>query len=115
MFHNDGQPVSRPLVTMFGASNELPEGKELEAFFDRFEDELFDKAYGGESDRLPAKKHEKKLDAWADAVREACEQLPAFSRLASECRGDAMVAGTAVERLMRTSSPSSRRSRRRWA
>ena len=36
LFHNDGQPVSCPLVTMFGASNELPEGKELEALFDRF-------------------------------------------------------------------------------
>jgi MoxR-like ATPase len=35
-FHNDGQPVACPLVTMFGASNELPEGKELEALFDRF-------------------------------------------------------------------------------
>jgi MoxR-like ATPase len=36
VFHNDGQPVTCPLVTMFGASNELPEGKELEALFDRF-------------------------------------------------------------------------------
>jgi MoxR-like ATPase len=36
IFHNDGKPQSVPLVTMFGASNELPEGKELEALFDRF-------------------------------------------------------------------------------
>lgn len=36
VFHNDGAPVRCPLVTMFGASNELPEGKELEALFDRF-------------------------------------------------------------------------------
>jgi MoxR-like ATPase len=36
VFHNDGQPVSCPLVTMVGASNELPEGKDLEALFDRF-------------------------------------------------------------------------------
>lgn len=36
IFHNDGQPTQVPLVTMFGASNELPEGKELEALFDRF-------------------------------------------------------------------------------
>lgn len=35
VFHNDG-PVQVPLVSMFGASNELPEGKELEALFDRF-------------------------------------------------------------------------------
>jgi MoxR-like ATPase len=36
IFHNDGQPMTCPLVTMFGASNELPEGKDLEALFDRF-------------------------------------------------------------------------------
>src|SRR6476620_7309453 len=36
VFHDDGVPVRVPLVTMFGASNELPEGKELEALFDRF-------------------------------------------------------------------------------
>jgi MoxR-like ATPase len=36
VFHNDGQPIACPLVSMFGASNELPEGKELEALFDRF-------------------------------------------------------------------------------
>ena len=36
VFHNDGLPVTCPLVTMFGASNELPEGRELEALFDRF-------------------------------------------------------------------------------
>jgi MoxR-like ATPase len=36
VFHNDGAAVQCPLVTMFGASNELPEGKELEALFDRF-------------------------------------------------------------------------------
>ena len=33
---SDGTPIRCPLVTMFGASNELPEGKELEALFDRF-------------------------------------------------------------------------------
>jgi MoxR-like ATPase len=37
LFQNDSpQPMACPLVSMFGASNELPEGKELEALFDRF-------------------------------------------------------------------------------
>src|SRR5919206_5226780 len=36
VFHNDGAPLAMPLVSLFGASNELPEGKELEALFDRF-------------------------------------------------------------------------------
>ena len=35
-FANDGAPALCPLVSMFGASNELPEGKELEAVLDRF-------------------------------------------------------------------------------
>ena len=35
-YANDGIPVPCPLVALFGASNELPEGKELEALFDRF-------------------------------------------------------------------------------
>jgi MoxR-like ATPase len=36
IFHNDGKPLICPLITLFGASNELPEGKDLEALFDRF-------------------------------------------------------------------------------
>ena len=36
MFFNDGVPVPCPLVTLFGASNELPDGRDLEALFDRF-------------------------------------------------------------------------------
>jgi MoxR-like ATPase len=35
LFHN-GAVVRLPLVSLFGASNELPEGRELEALFDRF-------------------------------------------------------------------------------
>jgi len=36
LFHNDGKAVPIPLMTMIGASNELPESEELEAMFDRF-------------------------------------------------------------------------------
>jgi MoxR-like ATPase len=36
LFHNDGAPTKMPLVSLFGASNEMPEGKELEALWDRF-------------------------------------------------------------------------------
>jgi MoxR-like ATPase len=36
VFHNGGAPVQCPLVSLFGASNELPEGRETEALFDRF-------------------------------------------------------------------------------
>ena len=36
IFHNDGAATACPLVSLFGASNELPDGRELEALFDRF-------------------------------------------------------------------------------
>ncbi|MBC7107028.1 MAG: AAA family ATPase [Firmicutes bacterium] len=37
IFHNDGQPVEVPLISLFAASNELPEeGEGLEALYDRF-------------------------------------------------------------------------------
>ena len=42
---------------------------------------------------------------WADGIHAACEQLPAFGRLASECRGEPMAAGTAVETLMAELKP----------
>ncbi len=35
-FHDDGQAVNIPLVTCIAASNELPEGPELDALYDRF-------------------------------------------------------------------------------
>lgn len=71
----------------------------------KFEDELFDRLYSGESERLPDRQQDPKLRAWADGVHAACEQLPAFARLASECLGDPMVAGTAVEALMAELKP----------
>jgi len=36
IFHNGRQRVSVPLITMFGASNELPDEDELSALYDRF-------------------------------------------------------------------------------
>jgi MoxR-like ATPase len=36
VYHNGGIATPVPLVSMFGASNELPEGPELEALYDRF-------------------------------------------------------------------------------
>jgi MoxR-like ATPase len=36
IFYNDGQPVTCPLLTLVGDSNELPQGDDLGALFDRF-------------------------------------------------------------------------------
>lgn len=71
----------------------------------KFEDELFDRLYSGETESLPDSQQDKTLREWATAVHVACEQLPAFARLACECRGDPMAAGTAVEELMAELQP----------
>lgn len=36
IYHNDGPPITCPLVTLFGASNEIPDGGDLDALYDRF-------------------------------------------------------------------------------
>src|SRR6266853_826560 len=36
IFHNGRERITVPLITMFGASNELPDEEELTALFDRF-------------------------------------------------------------------------------
>jgi len=70
-----------------------------------FEDELFDRLYSGETTPLPDRDQNPKLKNWAEGVHGASEALPAFQRLASECLGDAMGAGIAVETLMTALQP----------
>lgn len=71
----------------------------------KFEDELFDRLYSGETESLPHPEQDGRLREWATAVHVACEQLPAFARLATECRGDAIAGGSAVEELMAELQP----------
>jgi uncharacterized protein with von Willebrand factor type A (vWA) domain len=71
----------------------------------KFEDEVFDKLYSGEVNRLPERQQDPKLKTWAEGVHKACEELPAFDRLVAECRGEAISAGTAVETLMAALRP----------
>ncbi len=71
----------------------------------KFEDEVFDRLYSGELTRLPARQQDPKLKTWAEGVHKACEELPAFGRLAAECQGEAMAAGMAVESLMAMLKP----------
>lgn len=71
----------------------------------RFEDEVFDKLYSGDLERLAEKDQDRKLGTWAHGVHRACEELPAFTRLVQECRGEPMAAGTAVETLMAVLKP----------
>ncbi len=36
VFHNGGQEIQVPLISLFGASNEMPQGNETQAIWDRF-------------------------------------------------------------------------------
>lgn len=71
----------------------------------KFADELFDRIYSDDSERLSEADQDRTLKAWADGVHDACTKLPAFTRLAAECRGEAYAAGTAVETLMAVLKP----------
>ena len=51
LYFNDGQLVGCPLVTLFGASNQLPDGKDLEALFDGA-DEITDLELGADLGRV---------------------------------------------------------------
>ncbi len=71
----------------------------------RFQDELFERLYAGELERLPEHDQDAELRTWAEKVHAACDQLPDFGRLSTECRGDADAAATAVETLMAELQP----------
>lgn len=71
----------------------------------RFEDELFERLYAGELESLPEFERDRVFGAWAERVHGTCGQLPAFERLAAECRGDADAAGTALESLLEALRP----------
>lgn len=71
----------------------------------RFEDELFERLYAGTAEPLADTARDPALAPWAEGVHAACSELPAFGRLAGECRGDAAAAASAVETLMTELSP----------
>ncbi len=64
----------------------------------QLEDEIFERLYIGETDPL-ADGTNPSLRAWADRIHKTLDELPAFTRLAAECRGDATAAAAAVETL----------------
>jgi uncharacterized protein with von Willebrand factor type A (vWA) domain len=71
----------------------------------RLEDELFEKLYAGEAEMLADKDQDSKWAGWARAIHVACEQLPAFNRLADDTRGDADASALGVEELIAQLKP----------
>ena len=71
----------------------------------RLEDELFEKLYAGEAELLADRDQDSKWAGWASTIHTACEQLPAFNRLADDTRGDADASALGVEELMAQLKP----------
>ena len=71
---------------------------------DQLEDEIAERLYAGELDRTETEASPAVI-AWAESVHEALDQLPAFQRLAAECRGDAAAAAAAVDEIMEELRP----------
>jgi uncharacterized protein with von Willebrand factor type A (vWA) domain len=71
----------------------------------RLEDELFERLYAAEAELLPEQNQDGKWAAWATALHDACDKLPAFNRLADETRGDADAAALGVEELLKELQP----------
>ena len=66
----------------------------------KLEDELFERLFAGEGEALSERDRDTVFGEWAQRIHDTCTQLPAFERLATECRGHADESAMAVEALM---------------
>jgi Mg-chelatase subunit ChlD len=66
----------------------------------QLEDELFERLYTGEGERLSPGRTNPAFRPWAERIHATCDQLPSFARLTAECRGDAAAAAAAIEALL---------------
>jgi Mg-chelatase subunit ChlD len=93
--------VSRWHLMLHREHRQLPRANERDSPQLRLEDELFERLYTGEGERLAPNRVNVALRPWAERVHATCDALPSFARLAAECRGDAAASATAVEALVR--------------
>lgn len=66
----------------------------------KLEDEVFERLFTGELEPLSDHDRDQANAAWAQRVHETLGTVPAFERLADECRGHADAAAMAVEALL---------------
>jgi len=66
----------------------------------RLEDELFERLFAGEVEALSERDRDTVFGEWAHRIHDTCTQLPAFERLATDCRGRADESAIAVEALI---------------
>lgn len=68
-------------------------------------DELFERLFAGETESMPETARHAAFAQWAQRVHDTVGQLPAFERLAQQCRGHADESAIAVESLMDQITP----------
>ncbi len=73
----------------------------------RLEDELFERLFAGEVEALAERDRDPVFGVWAQRIHDTLTELPAFERLAMECRGSADAAAAAVETLIPELAPDS--------
>lgn len=92
--------VSRWHLMLHREHRGLPRAQDRDSPQLRLEDELFERLYAGEGERLETGRVDARLRPWAERVHASCDGLPSFGRLAAECRGDAAAAAAAVQVLV---------------
>lgn len=92
--------VSRWHLYQHRSERRLPLARDNDQPVLKLQDELYERLYAGEADALPERQVNAALRPWAESIHESASALPAFTRLAADCRGDAAAAATAVETIM---------------
>jgi uncharacterized protein with von Willebrand factor type A (vWA) domain len=87
------------------AARGLPRADPSDAIERELEDELFERLFAGEVEPIPEAQRFPPLASWAQRIHDTIAQLPAFERLAQDCRGRADEAAMAVEALMNELRP----------
>lgn len=65
----------------------------------KLQDEIFERLFAGEIEPLANGERDRVFGDWAERIHDTIGQLPAFERLAQECRGRADESAMAVEAL----------------
>jgi hypothetical protein len=87
------------------AARGLPRAEPSDTIERELEDELFERLYAGEVEPIPEAQRFPPLASWAQRIHDTITQLPAFERLAQNCRGRADESAMAVEALMNELKP----------
>ncbi len=87
------------------AARGLPRADPSDTIECELEDELFERLYAGEVEPIPEAQRFPPLASWAQRIHDTIAQLPAFERLAQDCRGRANESAMAVEALMNELRP----------